>query len=242
LSVIGQIIEKKYEYRQNIWQLFIDFKKAYDSVQRKSLYNIVDKDGIPKKLVGLIKMCMENTQYQVRVENTMSEAFEVETGLKQDDTLSPMLFNLVLEKTIREMQKEPTGVAIGERKIQVLGFTDDLNILGSSLNDTKRAAQVLEQVADKVGLKINREKTKIMKLLQNEENTDDDDEDVVFEKVNEFQYLGVMLSVKNDWSREIGIRITKAEKAAFALSKFLKSKLFLKKTKTRLYTAIIRPT
>ncbi|CAI6360223.1 unnamed protein product [Macrosiphum euphorbiae] len=69
-----------------------------------------------------------------------------------------------------------------------------------------------------------------MKLLENEENTDgdDDDEDVVFEKVNEFQYLGAMLSVKNDWSREIGIRITKAEGAPIAL---LKSKLFSKKTR-----------
>lgn len=75
-----------------------------------------------------------------------------------------------------------------------------------------------------------RVKTKIMKLLENEENTDgdDDDEDVVFEKVNEFQYLGAMLSVKNDWSREIGIRITKAEGAPIAL---LKSKLFSKKTR-----------
>lgn len=81
-----------------------------------------------------------------------------------------------------------------------------------------------------------------MKLLENEENTGDDDEAVVFEKVNEFQYLRVMLSIKNDWSREIGIRITKAERAAFALSKFLKSKLFSKKTKARLYIAIIRPT
>jgi hypothetical protein len=51
-----------------------------------------------------------------------------------------------------------------------------------------------------------------------------------------------MLNIKNDWSREIRIRITKAEKAAFALSKFLKSKLFSKKTKTGLYTAIIKPT
>jgi len=43
-----------------------------------------------------------------------------------------------------------------------------------------------------------------MKLLESEKNTDDDDEeDVVFEKVNEFQYSGAMLSVKNDWSREI---------------------------------------
>lgn len=146
---------------------------------------------------------MENTQYQIRVDNTLSEAFEVNTGLKQGDALSPMLFNLALEKTIREMQKESTGITIGERKIQVLGFVDDVNILGKSLNDTIRAAQVLEQAAGKIGLKINREKTKIMKLLENEENTGDDDEAVVFEKVNEFQYLGIMLSVKNNRSREI---------------------------------------
>jgi hypothetical protein len=124
----------------------------------------------------------------------------------------------------------------------VLGFADDLNILGSLLNDTKRAAQVLERTADRVGLKINMAKPKIMKLLENKEDTDDEDEDVVFDKVNEFQYLGSMLSVKNYWSREIGIRIAKAERASFALSKFLKSKCFSKKTKTRLYTAIIRPT
>jgi len=123
----------------------------------------------------------------------------------------------------------------------VLGFPDDLNILGSSLNNTKIAAQVLEQAAGKVRLKINREKMKIMKLLKIEESMDDD-EDVVFEKVNEFQYLGGMLCVKNDWSREIGIRITKAERAALALSKLLKSKLFSKKTNAKLYTAIIRLT
>jgi len=88
----------------------------------------------------------------------LSEAFEVNTDLKQVDALSPIVFNLALEKTIREMQKEPTGITMGERTIQVIGFADDLNILGKSLNDTKRAAQVLEQAAGKIGLKINREK------------------------------------------------------------------------------------
>lgn len=52
---------------------------------------------------------MENDQYQVRVDNTMSETFEVLTGLKQGYALSPVLLNLALEKTIRQMQIEPTG-------------------------------------------------------------------------------------------------------------------------------------
>jgi len=50
------------------------------------------------------------------------------------------------------------------------------------------------------------------------------------------------LSKNNDWTREIGVRIVKAERTAFALNKFLKSKVFSKKTKARLCTAIIRPT
>jgi len=70
-------------------------------------------------------------------------------------------------------------------------------------------------------------KTKIMELLG---------------EVNEFRYLGTVLSKNNDWAREIGVRIIKAERAAFALNKFLKLKVFSKKTKARIYTAIIRLT
>lgn len=62
----------------------------------------------------------------------------------------------------------------------MLGFVDNLKFLGSLLNDTKRAAQVLEQAIDKVGLNINREKTKMIKLLENEENTNDDDNEYSF--------------------------------------------------------------
>lgn len=49
-------------------------------------------------------------------------------------------------------------------------------------------------------------------------------------------------SVKNDWSRGIGIRIIKAKVAVFVLNKFIKSKFFSKKTKTKLYTATVRLT
>jgi len=53
LSIIGQIIEKRYEYRYNVWQLFIGFKKAYDNVHRESLYNIMHEFGFPRKLIRL---------------------------------------------------------------------------------------------------------------------------------------------------------------------------------------------
>jgi hypothetical protein len=63
---IFQILEKKWEYNGTVHQLFIDFKKAYDSVRRQALYNILIEFGIPRKLVGLIKMCLNETYNTVR--------------------------------------------------------------------------------------------------------------------------------------------------------------------------------
>jgi hypothetical protein len=196
--------------------------------------------GFPKKLINLTKLAMEGVKYQVRVDNIMSETFSVETGLKQGVAFSPLLFNIALEKAVRVLQNEARGLNVDEHQIKVLGFTDDLNILGDSLDDTVRATEILERAAERIGLHINTDKTKLMELLSREISPDVM-ETIPYEKVEEFQYLGVLLSTKNDWSREIGSRITKSERAFFTLLKFFKSKLFSIRTKTRLNTSIIRP-
>lgn len=56
-----------------------------------------------------------------------------------------------------------------------------------------------------------------------------------FEKVEELKYLGAKLSIKNDWSKEINIRINKAEKTFYALLKFLNCKMLSRRSKTKLY-------
>lgn len=68
-----------------------------------------------------------------------------------------------------------------------------------------------------------------MKLLENKKDTDNEDEDAVFEKVNDFQYLGSVLGIKNYQSNKIGIKIAKTERASFALNTFFKSNCFSKK-------------
>jgi negative regulator of genetic competence, sporulation and motility len=60
---IRQILEKNlvYEYNETVHQLFVDSKKAYDSVRREVLYNILIEFGVPIKLVMLIKVCLNET-------------------------------------------------------------------------------------------------------------------------------------------------------------------------------------
>jgi len=86
-----------------VHQLFIDFKKAYDSVRREVLYNILIEFGIPMKLVRLIKMCLTETHSRVWVGKNLSTMFPIRNGLKQN-ALSPLLFNFVLEYAIRRVQ------------------------------------------------------------------------------------------------------------------------------------------
>jgi hypothetical protein len=73
----------------------------------------------------------------------MSETFSVKTELKQGDELSPLLFNIALEKAVRVLQNEARGLNVDKHQIKVLGFADDLNILGDSLDDTVRATEIL---------------------------------------------------------------------------------------------------
>jgi hypothetical protein len=77
-----------------VHQLFKDFKKAYDSVTSEVLYNILLEFGVPKKLVTLIKMCLNETYRKVHVGKLLSDKFPIQNGLKQGDALSALLFNL----------------------------------------------------------------------------------------------------------------------------------------------------
>jgi len=81
-------------------QLFIDFKKAYDSVRRNVLCNILIEFGIPRKLVGIIKMCLTVAYSTVRVGKNLSDLFPITNGLKQGDALSPLLLNFALELSL----------------------------------------------------------------------------------------------------------------------------------------------
>ena len=77
-------------------QVFIDFKKAYDSVRRGVLYTILIEFGIPKNILRLIKMSLTETYSRVRVGKNVSDRLPIRNDLKQGDALSPMFFLTLL--------------------------------------------------------------------------------------------------------------------------------------------------
>ena len=149
---IRQILKKKWEYNEAVHQLFIDFKKAYDSVRRENLYIILIEFGILMKLVRLIKMCLTEKYSRVWVGKNLSGMFPIGNALKQGDALLSLLFNFAIEYSIRKVQVIQDGLKLNGTH-QLLVYANDINILGGSIHTIKENADALIVASKETGLK-----------------------------------------------------------------------------------------
>jgi hypothetical protein len=158
-NTLIKILFRKLEYNETVHQLFIDFKKAHDSVRREVLCNILIEFGIPMKLVRVIQLCLNDAYSKVRIGNHLSDSFPIQSGLKQGDALSPLLFNVALKYAIRRFQENQVGLKSNGTD-QRLPYADDMNLLGGNIEDIKQNRETLIVASNEAGLKVNVEKTR----------------------------------------------------------------------------------
>jgi hypothetical protein len=155
------ILEKACEYKVDIHQLFIDYKQAYVTINRAELVEIMKKFGIPMKLVRLVRMTLTDTNSKVKIQRKLSPSFETTIGLQQGDLFSTLLFNLCMEKIIRNVRINPGGI-IFNRTSQCLVYADEVVILGRTEGYIKRTLEEMPEITQQIGLQMNDTKTKYM--------------------------------------------------------------------------------
>jgi len=96
----------------------------------------------------------------VKIVNTTrtSQPVRVTTGLRQGEALSQVLFNMVLEKVVREMNVSE-GISLGQITIGLLAYVDDIVLLGDDIETKKCLGRKLMNITENVGLSVNDEKT-----------------------------------------------------------------------------------
>jgi hypothetical protein len=130
---ICQILEEKFEYNQTVHQLFIDFKKAYDSVRVEVFYCVLIEWEVPMKLVRMFKICLHEMYSKVHIGIHLSNNLPHQNALKQRDALILLLFNFALEYPIRKVRESKLRLKLN-RTHQLLVYADDVNVLGDNID------------------------------------------------------------------------------------------------------------
>ena len=163
IASIRWIIEKLREFQENFYFCIIDYDKAFDCVGHKKLWKILKEMGLPVHVTSLLRNLYAGQEATVRAGHGTREWFQIGKGVGQGCILSPCLFNLYAEYTMRNagLEKTQAGFKIPGRNINNLRYADDTTLMAES-EELRSLLMKVKEESEKVGLKLNIQKTKIM--------------------------------------------------------------------------------
>ena len=114
IFVVRQLVEKVREHGESLYVLFVDLRKAYDSVPRQALWKVLEKYVLPEKMLNVVKSFYEGMHAEVRVGSTVTDRFELQNGLRQGCTLAPTLFNIYFSAMVADWRNRScrAGVSV----------------------------------------------------------------------------------------------------------------------------------
>ena len=155
-------MEKAREFQKNIYFCFIDYAKAFDCVDHNKLWKILNEMGIPDHLTCLLRNLYAGQEATVRTGHGTTDWFQIGKGVFQGCILSPCLFNFYAKYIMRNvgLEEAQAGIKIAGRNINNLRYHTTL--MAESEEELRRLSMKVKEESEKVGLKLNIQKTKIM--------------------------------------------------------------------------------
>ena len=164
IANIRWITEKAREFEKNIYLYFIDYTKTFDCVDHKKLWKILQHMGIPDHLTCLLRNLCAGQETTVRTGYGTIDWFKIRKGVCQSCILSPCLFNLYAEHIMQNagLDEAQAGIKTARKNINNLRYTDDTTLMAESKEELKTLLMKVKEESEKIGLKLNIQKAKIM--------------------------------------------------------------------------------
>ena len=251
-SIFCSRLISSYCREKNIFLIkcFIDLTKAYDKVDRKVLWLLLGRLGVPAALIELIKNIHDGSKGRVKVNGDYGEEFFLSVGLKQGSIFAPLLFNIYFTAIIRAIESRLANMGIKLRfrtdsnifnlkelqaktKISYycllhLLYADDCAIMANSAEEMQIIVNVFDEVSKVFGQLISVKKTEILNVTKTSNFNPVDDvkiSDTSLKVVSSFKYVGSTENNIATMDEEIKIRI---QRMAMIFSKMSK-RVFLNK-------------
>ena len=243
-----RLIEEVKAHNKKAIILYVDFRKAFDSIHRGKMLKILKAYDVPPNLLNAISLLYEDTKAKIITPDGDTDFFQIASGILQGDTLAPYLFVIVLDYVMRmtlDGREEEFGFILERRRsrrvnpkfITDLDFADDIALISEELIQAQEVLSRFENEAAKVGLYCNSDKTKYQAFNQDHDQhhclVTNDGEDL--KEVKNFKYLG---SLMESSEKDINIRKALSWSACHKLRKIWSSKL-PRKLKVRLFIATV---
>ena len=232
IYVLNSIIDFYLHHKKKIYACFVDYRKAFDSVDRVSLWGKLLSTGINGKILTVIKNLYSNAKSCIKSGNKVSDFFSCNVGVRQGDNLSPLLFAIYLNDFESFLANTYNGLNfIADElntnltdldtyfKLFLLLYADDTVILAESETELQSALNALENYCYIWQLEVNLTKTKIIifsrgKIRKHRVFMFAGD---VVQVVDDYIYLGVKFNYNNTFTKAIDNQLALARKAMFAL-------------------------
>ena len=231
---------KAREFQKNINFCFIDYAKAFDCVDYKKLWKILKEMGIQDHLICFLRNLYAGQEGTVRTGHGTTNWFQISKGVHQGCILSPCLLNLYVEYTMRNagLDEAQAGIKIAGRNINNLRYADDTTLMGEIEEELKSFLMKVKEESEKVGLKLNIQRTKIM-ASGSITSWQIDGETV--ETVSESIFVGSKITADGNCHHGIKRHLLLGRKTMINLESILKSRDITLPTKVCLVKALVFP-
>ena len=204
------------------------------------LWHVLRGFGIEEGLIQVIQALYNNASSAILLNSDIGDYFKTSVGVRQGCLLSPVLFNLYLEKIMRETLHDfKSTVSIGGRTINNLRFADDIDLMGGTSQELQDLTDRLTTSSSAYGMEVSSEKSKVMA------NSASGTQAIIhmnghqLEEVDAFKYLGSTFTKDGRSSADIKTRIGIATSAMARLDNIWKSRDISFQTKVKLYKSLV---